>query len=214
MPHLGSSPDQRDYSPGNKQKTNKGCWHYVGIAIIGIMITRFVFSNLPQPGSIPLDMIYHTATDRAREVHVQSSPTVVITTDPNLEAIRINPKNAESYLYRGKAYYALGDMEQAIADLTQAVILRMNLTEAYYYLGLSYAGQGERDDALDYFAQALAYDPEYVSAYEGRGNTYYDLGDYAHATADYREYERITGRLEPFMQKRIKEMEAVLTPAP
>jgi hypothetical protein len=42
----------------------------------------------------------------------------------------------------------------------------------------------------------------------GRGNSYHALGDTAQAIADFREYERITGTLEPFMVDIITQYQA------
>ena len=57
-------------------------------------------------------------------------------------------------------------------------------------------------------ARARELNPDYTDVYWVRGNIYYERGEYENAIADYRQYEAITGQLEPFMAERIAEMEA------
>ncbi len=65
--------------------------------------------------------------------------------------------------------------------------------------------------ALNWHSRAIELYPEFPKPYQGRGDTYYSLQRYDEAIADYREYERLTGRLEPYMDERIKEMEEALS---
>src|SRR5450755_2574949 len=46
-------------------------------------------------------------------------------------AIRVNPNNANAYLYRGIAYRSRGEYEQALSDFDRAIELDPNNAEAY-----------------------------------------------------------------------------------
>jgi hypothetical protein len=66
-------------------------------------------------------------------------------------AIGADPKNAEAYFYRGRAYQirnALGDPKRAIADFTEAIRLAPNYSDAYYSRALVYRDLGENEAAL------------------------------------------------------------------
>jgi hypothetical protein len=47
-----------------------------------------------------------------------------------------------------------------------------------------------------------------AGAYVEQGLAHSEAGEYAAAVADYQQYERLTGRLEPFMVEQIAEMKA------
>ena len=55
------------------------------------------------------------------------------------EAIRLNPKLAVVYGYRGFAYDSKGDYDNAIADYTEAIRLDSKLAVAYYSRGNAYS---------------------------------------------------------------------------
>ncbi|MBZ0308821.1 MAG: tetratricopeptide repeat protein, partial [Anaerolineae bacterium] len=78
----------------------------------------------------------------------------------------------------------------------------------YHNRGNVYVDLGEYNRAIADYDQAIMLGPNYANAFWGRGNAHYELGNYDQAIADYREYERITGKLEPFMEERLAEMEA------
>ncbi len=62
--------------------------------------------------------------------------------------IQADPRNAEAYLYRGRAYHyrnAMGDPKLAIADFTEAIRLAPEFSDAYYSRALVYRDLGETD---------------------------------------------------------------------
>lgn len=78
------------------------------------------------------------------------------------EAIRLDPKNAETYCDRGDIYLLQkGDYDSAIADYTEAIRLKPTDAEAYRRRGLAYQGKGQLAAAERDFAQAkrLGYEP-------------------------------------------------------
>ena len=74
-------------------------------------------------------------------------------------AIAADPKNADAYLFRGRAFQirnVLGDPQRAIADFSEAIRLAPNSSDAYYGRALVYRdlGDKERSDADDRAARA------------------------------------------------------------
>jgi tetratricopeptide (TPR) repeat protein len=58
------------------------------------------------------------------------------------------------FLDRGRAYYFMGKLDAAIADLGQAVMLKRDLGDAYFFRGLAELGNAKPDAAADDFARA------------------------------------------------------------
>lgn len=64
------------------------------------------------------------------------------------EAIQLNPKDAEAYHYRGRAYHYRnqeGDLERAIADFTQSIGIAPKEPETYYSRSIAYRDSGDAD---------------------------------------------------------------------
>ena len=62
---------------------------------------------------------------------------------------------AAAYFKRGDAYYSKGLYDQAIADETQAISLKPDLTGAYSHRGLAYEQKGLPDKAVTDYRMAL-----------------------------------------------------------
>jgi tetratricopeptide (TPR) repeat protein len=108
------------------------------------------------------------------------------------DAVRLNPKDAEAYLLRGRAYDSEFEPEQAIPDFTEAIRLLPKSAEAHMYRGLAYYTTRQGEKAIDDFTEVIRLAPEeersvYARALVMRGITRYDRGEYAKAVADCRE---------------------------
>ena len=64
------------------------------------------------------------------------------------KAISINPKNAEAYVFLGRAYNGLKRHKDAIETYNQAIQTDRKYPDSYYYLGLTYIDIRERQSAL------------------------------------------------------------------
>lgn len=130
------------------------------------------------------------------------------------QALQLSPNFAVVYYDRGRIYQAQGNYDLALADYTRALQLQPDFVYAYVGRGTLYEFQGKYDLALADYNQALQFQPDFASAYWNRGLFYHRIGEYAQAIADYQTYQRLTGRLEGFMQAQIADMEAALTETP
>jgi len=70
------------------------------------------------------------------------------------KAIRLDPKDAKAYFYRGVAYREKGEPDKAIADFTEAIAINPTDAEAYFGRGMAYREKGEQAKAEADFARA------------------------------------------------------------
>ncbi len=88
-------------------------------------------------------------------------------------AIGLDPRLAEAYVSRGRAYYfTLGATAKTDDDLLKAIELDAKSAIAYYYLGLSDAVTGAYDRAIANFSRAIEFDKGLARAYSFRGWCY------------------------------------------
>ena len=83
------------------------------------------------------------------------------------EAIRLDPKNAEAFCGRGRAYGSK-HADKAMADFNEAIRLNPKLAKAYRCRGVVYGSEGEYDKAIAELGEAIRYDPKYADAYDCR----------------------------------------------
>jgi len=101
------------------------------------------------------------------------------------EAITLDPKLSEAFLYRARTYHIMHDVDHAIADYTEAIRLDPNLSAAYLLRGSLHPIDDDESAIADY-TEALRIDPNLSEAYIYRGNLYlYYRQDYDRAVADF-----------------------------
>ncbi|MFA5366970.1 MAG: tetratricopeptide repeat protein [Dehalococcoidia bacterium] len=100
------------------------------------------------------------------------------------QSISLNPDSAFTYVWRGDAYFRLGEMDNALADFNQSIELEPDNAVFYRSRGIVYYYMGEMETALADFNQSIAVDPEYAHAYYWRAKVYYQSGEMDQALAD------------------------------
>jgi len=91
-------------------------------------------------------------------------------------------------------YSDKGELDQAIADYTQALKINPEFVTAYSNRGLAYSDKGELDQAIADYTQALKINPEYVNAYNNRGIAYYKIGELDQALDDFNQALQINSK--------------------
>jgi PQQ-dependent catabolism-associated CXXCW motif protein len=112
-------------------------------------------------------------------------------------AISINPRYAEAYLQRGRAYLSKEDYSLAMVDLAKAAeldpqkkaevdaILRdPKIANGYVVRGRAFYDKKKYDSAIEEFDKAVAIAPENAAAYYNRGRAYYAKENYPKAIED------------------------------
>jgi len=107
------------------------------------------------------------------------------------EAVSLDGRNAKAFLYRGMAYGALGEYRRAISDLREASKLDEKPLQALTTLCHARRMYKQPKRALDACNDALALDAEFTPALIQRGFSYMAVGDYARASRDLSEADRM-----------------------
>jgi len=76
-----------------------------------------------------------------------------------IQAIELNPKEAEVYYRRGSAYGVKGEYDKATADLDRAIEFNSRFAEAYIDLGTVYYYKKEYDRAILNYNKAIELNP-------------------------------------------------------
>ena len=117
--------------------------------------------------------------------------------DPDLiekdctEAVRLDPRSAETYGLRGMARADRRDDDRAIADFDMAVKLDPKETNYYHNRGNAYLMKGEFDRAIADYDMMLKIDPKNNAAYAARGGAWARKGDLDRAIADWTQAIRL-----------------------
>ena len=140
---------------------------------------------------------------------LQNYPSAIADYD---RAIQADPDYLLAHLSRGIAYHLTGDYARAIPNFDRVIDLNPQHRAAYYSRANAYYNLSNYLQAAADYSRAIELNPNDANAYFGRGSAYYTLVRYAEARADYLRYQQITGRLEPVMERRLTEINAVLSP--
>jgi len=107
------------------------------------------------------------------------------------EAIKLDPKLAEAYAYRARAYSSKSDYDRGLSEANRAVQLNSRLAMGYFARGGAYQGKDDIDRAISDYTEAIRLDPKFGTAYNNRGLAYANKKDYDRAIADYTEAIRL-----------------------
>ena len=95
------------------------------------------------------------------------------------------PPTADDFIASGIAKYALGRYEEALADYTEALVLRPDYVEALNNRGNTYLSMERYEEALADYNNALELKPDEPAILTNRGTTYAKLERYEEALADF-----------------------------
>lgn len=94
---------------------------------------------------------------------------------------------AIAYFDRGVAYYAKDDLDHAIADWSEAIVLDPDYAHAYNNRAKAYRAKGDYEHAIADYSEAIKLDPHHALAYKGRGIAYLLSGQIAKAEVDFQQ---------------------------
>lgn len=107
-------------------------------------------------------------------------------------AIILNPKNHELYLYRGCAYADNKKHLKAIKDFSTAIKHNPKNPNFYVKRGSSYIELKEYKKALSDYKKAIELAPKEPAVFENRANLYFLIDDYKNAIPDYTKAIELT----------------------
>src|SRR5258708_25044202 len=85
---------------------------------------------------------------------------------------------------RGIAYFNIGDMKAAIADLSTALLLEPTVLSTQQIRGCAYQREGQYDFAIADFTEILKRSSDNFEGYLERGRAYFSTKQYGFAAAD------------------------------
>ncbi len=109
-------------------------------------------------------------------------------------AIKINPRYAEAYNYRGFAHVNKGQYDQATLDYNKAIEINPRYAEAYNNRGVAYVNKGQYDLAIFDYNKAIEINQSFVTAYYNRGTAYVNKSQTDQAILDYNKAIEINPR--------------------
>jgi tetratricopeptide (TPR) repeat protein len=102
------------------------------------------------------------------------------------KAVRLNPKYAEAYLYRGLSRLGKGgDLDRAMSDLTKTIELDPGNIDAYEQRAFYYAVQEKYELAIKDYDKVVELAPNKPSSYVSRAGFYRSRENYDLAVRDY-----------------------------
>ena len=112
---------------------------------------------------------------------------VVLWTD----TVAKQPANGRAHNNLGKAVFAAGRLEEALAHYAEAIRLQPAVPEPYYNLGLALARLGRPAEAAARYQEALRLQPAYPEAHNNLGNVLLAAGRLDEAGVHYEEAVRL-----------------------
>ncbi len=108
------------------------------------------------------------------------------------EAIRLDPRHADSYFHRGRAHQARNELDRAAEDYSEALRFDPNRADCLYQRATVYQATNAPDLAIDDFTAALARDPKLAAAHAGLGYLYHEVKkEYERAASEYAQALRL-----------------------
>jgi tetratricopeptide (TPR) repeat protein len=110
-------------------------------------------------------------------------------------AVKLAPKYAKPYYYRGVFYAAQTDVDAALRDFDTALSINPKLVPALRQRAITYLTQNNFSGALVDFSEALRLQPKTAGLWSERGYVCILLRDYASAVKDEAEAIRLDPKL-------------------
>ena len=115
--------------------------------------------------------------------------------DDYTQAIKLAPKNAQPYFYRGLFYAVQTDVDAALRDFNTALSIDPKLVLALRQRALLYLRQKDFSSALADFSEALRLQPKTAALWSDRGYVSILVRDYSGAVKDEDEAIRLDSKL-------------------
>jgi Tfp pilus assembly protein PilF len=113
------------------------------------------------------------------------------------EAIRLEPKSKDAYLYylnRGRAYANLKQNDKAISDITETIRQKPDWDLAYDERAIVYSNLGQYHKAISDYSEAIRLEPNDPDFYDERAIVFDKLGNHSKAEQDRKKAKELRGR--------------------
>jgi protein O-mannosyl-transferase len=106
---------------------------------------------------------------------------------PSLDALQIDPNDAEVHDNFGSALLRQGKVNEAAVHFLRALQIRPDFAQAHYDLGKLFLDQDRVDDAIAHFQQALQIGPEYAEVHGSLASALLRKGKVEEAAAHFQQ---------------------------
>lgn len=148
-----------------------------------VSVVFAVLTSLPAQAAGQTVQVYKRALDQAQRRRLYQ-----VIAD-STEAIRLNLKDADAYINRGRAYSEKDEFDRAIRDFTGVIRINPNDVDAYGNRGAAYVEKGEFDQAIGDFTEVIRLNPKEAEPYMYRGDAWRAKCEQANTSADHRQAE-------------------------
>ena len=107
----------------------------------------------------------------------------------------------EVYFSRGVGYVRDGELDKAIADLSEGIRRKPKLAKGYLYRGNAYFAKNEMDPAIQDYSEVIHLSPNAAKAFFQRGRAFGVKGDCDKELADLSEAIRLDPRDDMYMSR-------------
>lgn len=103
------------------------------------------------------------------------------------EVLSCDPDNFDALHLLGVLYRQAGDVDRAIALISQAVMVQDAVPEAFNNLGVAMQAANRFGEAVEAYRRAITLRPDYAAAHFNLGNVFAELERYQDAVTSFRE---------------------------
>jgi tetratricopeptide (TPR) repeat protein len=115
--------------------------------------------------------------------------------------VDLQPRFAEAYRMRGRAYVAQSNQDQAIRDFTRVTELQPRDASALTERGFAHLDKKDYANAIADADRAIALDPKLARAYNLRGTAHRSAGDLPKAVDDFTKALQLEQNLDNYFQR-------------
>lgn len=111
-------------------------------------------------------------------------------------------------IFKGVDYRTKGELDNAISELDEALVLSPGYAPTYNERGFAYYRRGNYDLAVSDFNKAVEIEPDFTDAYYNRGITYYLDHQYKKALVDIEKAQALGRRVDANFMRDFKQAAA------
>ncbi|MFX1450751.1 MAG: tetratricopeptide repeat protein [Promethearchaeota archaeon] len=106
----------------------------------------------------------------------------------------------EAFIYMGKSYDGLGNLQKKIEWLEKAIKIAPTNKRAWWLIGNTYFEMENYDKVIEYAEKAVKIDPQYLYGLWTLGEAYYKLGDYQKAIEFIEKTLEVRSDIKPLIE--------------
>jgi cytochrome c-type biogenesis protein CcmH/NrfG len=168
---------------------------FVGGVVFGVYKTGSSLPGQTNDPSQPIPLAQNATPDRRTEIEAL------------VKATTADPKNVETWVQLGHAYFDAGEAKKAIAAYETSLKLRPDDPDVITDLGVMYRRNGESQKAVEMFDKAIAINPRHEISRFNKGIVLmHDLNDPTGAVAAWEELLAINPKASAPNGTSVKEM--------